>query len=158
MTMIYFSRDRALFTLYAKVPFLIVLTLLIATSFAVMAATPLGLKGMSDRGVALISVLCLTLFIVHAWVAADLIRNRETLFTTFQVTSTGITVEDARYGQLVLNCNDVTRATYRRFLGSITLDSPRLLKPIAIMNPTPRNFSPEFEAARELIGEALHAR
>jgi hypothetical protein len=77
-----------------------------------------------------------------------MIRHREALFTTIQVSPAGVVVENSRYGVLLLNWDDVTHATYSRLGKMITLESPKLSKPLVIMNFGNRGLAPEFVAAR----------
>jgi len=75
-----------------------------------------------------------------------------------RVSPAGVAVENSRYGVLLLNWADVTRATYSRFGKMITLESPKLSKPLAIMNLEARGVAPEFSAARSIISAALSDR
>jgi hypothetical protein len=59
---------------------------------------------------------------------------------------------------LLLNWNDVTHATYSSFGKMITLESPKLSKPLVIMNFGGGGLAPEFLAARTSIQAAVNNR
>jgi hypothetical protein len=66
----------------------------------------------------------------HLWA---LLRYREALFTTIRVFGSGIMIQNTRYGVLALNWADV-RATYSRVGKMVVLESPKLIRPLAIMS------------------------
>jgi hypothetical protein len=112
---------------------------------------------------ALVFPVCLLLPFHICCHITSVVRNRESLFTEFIVSSTGINVSSPRYFKLSLGWNDVTRATYSRLLETITLESPRLAHPLAIMNLVVRKGrrwepDPAFVAALELIEGGIGAR
>jgi hypothetical protein len=154
MVTIQCSRLRALFTLFVWVPLLTVLALVIPYA---IANTPLAAKGIKE--LAIIYLVGSLSVIVFSLLVSSMVRNRESLFTTFEISPPGITIKNSRYGALLLNWSDLTRATYSRGDGMITLESPQLLKPIAIMDlGGPRLSTPEFTTAQQIIQGAIHDR
>jgi hypothetical protein len=130
-------------------------------SIVATATIPLwakGAKGMSDFRIAEMYLLLPFVAAGFSLVAINLVRTRESLFTTFQVSSTGITLENSRYGVLSLDWNEVTQATYCRLAKMIILESPRLWQPLVIMNFGGNSVAPEFAAARTLIRSAMRDR
>jgi len=149
------SRFKALIILFVGIP---LLTLIVLLFVAIMATTPLIAKGVGSQNIATIYLLFPLLVVGFSWVIWSVIRNREALFTTIRVSSAGVTVENARYGVLLINWNDVTQASYSRFGKTITLESPRLFEPLAIMSFGGRGLAPEFLAARNAIQAAIRDR
>ena len=149
------SRFMAIIILFVGIPLLAILVLLF---LVIMIITPMIAKGMGAQNLATVYLLFPLLIVGFSWAVWSVIRNREALFTTVRVSPAGVAVENSRYGVLLLNWADVTRATYSRFGKMITLDSPKLSKPLAIMNLDARGIAPEFSAARSIISAALSDR
>jgi hypothetical protein len=87
-------------------------------------------------------------------------RHREALFTTIHVYGSGITVQNTRYGVLVLKREDV-RATYSRMSKMVVLESPRLTRPLAIMNffgGVGGQPAPEWLAVKAIVQRAVGER
>lgn len=83
--------------------------------------------------------------------------GRESVFTTFHVSSHGIAIENRRYGLLQLTWPDIKGATYSRIMKTVVLDSPRLSNPIAIMN-NPTVDAADFQTAVAIIRQNLQGR
>ncbi len=149
------SRFKALIILFAGIPILILLVLLL---LVIMVTTPLMAKGIGFQNLLTIYLLFPVLVAGFSWTVWSMVRNRDTLFTSIRVSPAGVTIENSRYGVLLLNWDDVTHATYSKFWKTITLESPKLLKPLAIMNFGSRGAAPEFLAARGAIQAAVRAR
>lgn len=62
-----------------------------------------------------------------------------------------------RYGVLALSWTDV-RATYSRMAKMIVLESPRLVRPLAVMNFGGRALTPEFIAAKAIVKRTVGER
>jgi hypothetical protein len=152
------SRFKAAIILFVGIPLLILFVLVL---LAIMVTIPLMPKGIGGFGTqnAITTYLMFPLLIVgFCWVMWSVIRYREALFTTIRVSTGGVVVEYHRYGVLLLNWGDITHATYSSFGKMIILESPKLLKPLAIMNFGSRGLAPEFLAARTLIQGAISNR
>jgi hypothetical protein len=143
--------------LYALVILFVTVPLLALVLASLVAGTPWSDQGLSTREL-VICYLLLPLPIVFLCVTiGSWIRHWETLFTTFEVSSTGIIVESSPYGRLLLGWNDLTRATYSHTQSLIILESPKLTKPLAIRKLA-QGVAPEFTAARKLIRGAMGGR
>ena len=152
------SRFKAFIILFVGVPLLGLMILLFVVIMTTIPLMPNGIQRMGAQNLATIYLLFSLLIAVLFWVVWTMIRNREALFTTIQVSSTGVVVENSKYGVLLLNWDDVTHATYSRFGKMITLESPRLSKPLAIMNLGSSGLAPQFLAARTAIQAAVRNR
>jgi hypothetical protein len=144
--------------LFVGIPFLAVAVLACIIATATIPLWAQWGKGMNDFQIDVMYLFLPLLAVGYSWLAINLVRNRESLFTTFHVASTGITIENRRYGALSLDWEDLTRATYTR-RGMISLESPRLLQSLVIFNFSGgRGLAPEFAAARNLIRGAMRDR
>src|SRR5215469_4260289 len=114
------SRLRACVVLFVGIP---VLGLIILLFVVIMITIPLMHDGIRQIGAQILATIYLLfplLTVGLLWVIWTMIRNREALFTTLQVSPSGVVVENSRYGVLVLNWDDVTHATYSSFGKMIT--------------------------------------
>jgi hypothetical protein len=152
------SRFKALIILFVGIPLLSLIALLFVVIMVSIPLMPKGVGGLGTQNAITIYVLFPLLIVGFSWAMWSVIRNREALFTTIRVSPAGVVVENSRYGVLLLNWNDVTHATYSSFGKTITLESPKLSKPLAIMNFGGRGLPPEFLAARTLIEAAVSNR
>jgi hypothetical protein len=93
-----------------------------------------------------------------AWVIWTLIHYREAFFTTFRFAPSGIIVQNSRYGVLHMTWDEVA-ARYSRIGRMIVLTSPKLVRPLAVMNFGPRGaLAPEFVEAKARIRGAVGPR
>jgi len=113
-------------------------------------------------GNTIILLLVFVLMVVFSWHLWYLVRNRESIFTTFRVSQTELIIENSRHGVLKLNWDEVTSATYSR-IGihgkTITLEAPQLAKPLVIMSRfrTPGSNA-RFVIAQMVIERAMGDR
>jgi hypothetical protein len=147
-----------LIILFAGIPILTLIALLFVTIMVTIPLMPKGVGGIGTQNAITIYLLFPLLIVGFCWAMWSVIRNREALFTTIRVSPAGVVVENSRYGVLLLNWSDVTNATYSRFGKMITLESPKLSKPLAIMNFGSGGLAPEFLAARTVIQAAVSNR
>jgi hypothetical protein len=152
------SRFKASIILFVGIPLLSLIILLFVVIMVTIPLMPNMIRRMGAQNLATIYLLFPLLVVGFFWVIWTMIRNREALFTTIQVSPAGVVVENSRYGVLLLNWEDVTHATYSSFGKMITLESPRLSKPLAIMNFGSRGLAPQFLAARTAIQTAVSNR
>jgi hypothetical protein len=152
------SRFKACIILFAGIPLLSLVILLFVVIMISMPVLPKGTQAVGAQNLATIYLLFPLLVAGFSWVIWTMIRHREALFSTIQVSPVGIVVENSRYGVRLLNWNDVTHATYSRFGKMIILESPKLSKPLAVMNFGGRGLAPEFLAARTVIHAAVSNR
>jgi hypothetical protein len=149
---------KALIILFVGIPLLSLIALLFVVIMVTIPLMPKGIVGIGTQNAITIYLLFPLLIAGFSWAMWSLIRNREALFTTIRVSPMGVVVENSRYGVLLLNWNDVTHATCSSFGKMITLESPKLSKPLAIMNFGGGGLAPEFLAARTAIQAAVNNR
>lgn len=149
------SRFKAQLLLFVGVPLLSGIVLLFVV---IMATAPLMSAKLGMQEVATVYLLFPVLVVLFSWIVWAFVSNRETLFTTFRISRAGLVVENSRYGVLIINWNEITRATYSKTGKMITLESPKLLRPLAIMSFGRNGLTPQFMAARTVIQEAIPDR
>jgi hypothetical protein len=116
-----------------------------------------GAAGMGGKAIVVAYILGPLFAVGYFWFAIVMARNIESLFTTFQVSPAGITIENWRYGVLSLDWKDLTSATYNK--KRIILKSPMLWPPLSILDlGRGRSEGREFVAARNLIRGAIQDR
>ena len=148
-----YPRIRGIITLVEVIPIFLLLFL-----FAVFPLLYLP-RMWSEMGAYL---FCGVLAVGAAWYLWFIVRNIESVFTTFRVSQTQLIIENSRYGVLTLNWGELTRATYTR-IGiageTITLEAPQLAKPVAIMSHLRTAGSTgRFVIAHRLIQRAMGDR
>jgi len=141
------------------------IVLLLVVSLALMGGVPfLPYRSFGHRDIQLLLLtysLGPAMAALSAWSVWVLLRYREALTTTIRVSASGVTVQNPHYGVLMINWADV-QATYSRIGKMLVLQSPRLARPLAIMNfatgygPTPPR--PEFLAAKALVQSSVGER
>jgi hypothetical protein len=144
------SRPRALMLLFAGIPLFFVMTALLT---AIMVSVPLlPMKKVDLQMLATIYLLFPVLVVFFVWCLWTMLRYREALFTTIRVASSGIVVQNAHYGVLALNWADV-QATYSNFGKMVILQSPKLVRPLAIMSFGGGHNGPsrDFLAAKAIV-------
>ena len=161
-----YPRIAGIIGLVFGLPIYLVLDLL-AAALLVMIVPPmwaaLGAVGtLGAAGIVTVYLLFATLVVAFSWYIWFIVRNTESLFSTFRVSRTEITIENSRYGVLTLNWEEVARATFRKlgFAGRvITLEAPQLAKPLAIMSRfrTPGSNA-KFVIAQMVIQRAMGDR
>lgn len=137
-----------------------VIVLVVVTLLVVIGTAPLVLAKKFDLQFFLTAYLLFPVLVVlFSWIVWAILRYREALFTTIRVSDSGIVVQNTRYGMLLLNWNDV-HATYSRFGKMVVLESPKLIRPLAIMSFAGGAGGPthQFLAAKAIVQRSVGER
>jgi len=107
-------------------------------------------------------LLVVVILVVFSWHLWYLVRNRESIFTTFRISPAALTIENQRYGVLTLTWDEISCATYSK-IGidgkRITLEAASLVKPLVIMSTLATAGSrATFVIAQMLMQRALGDR
>lgn len=76
----------------------------------------------------------LAAYLFLCWCGVIILRYRESLFTTFTVSRSGVSIENSRYGCIDVSWHEFSCATYSKVGKHIVLHSEKLQKPIAIIS------------------------
>jgi hypothetical protein len=134
-------RPMGLLVLFLGIPCMVAATAMVVW----LVAVELG------RGEFNPSLLVLLGAIVHMVILiSGVLRDWESLFTTFRLSDRGVLIENRRYDSLFLEWGEIDSASYHKYTKVIRLRSSRLQKPIAIINNLTHKPSMEFQAALKL--------